>query len=540
MESMGMEGEFFKRASKEEVWKRYCGFLDLDIKGFMQVQTQMLLEQVERVADTPLGRVIMEGRKPTSLSEFRRVVPITSYEDYRPYLADQTAESIAEEPYFWCHSAGRGGHFKWVPYSRAAYDKVARYGIAAAILSSADRKGEVRLNPGDKVLVNLAPRPYASGSMFSHLSDYFPYVSVPPFSAAEEPDFKKRTEAAFRSALEQGVDYIFCLSPVLVKIGESFSEKGKKTRLSTDMLSPRALRRYLSAWLRSKLGRRAMVPRDLWQPKGLITFGVDTPVYEREIARQWGCTPYQFYGTTETMVGALQSWNKKALTFVPDTALWEFIPEEEWQKEAQDLAYTPRTVLMDGLKAGKRYELVLTHFDGMPLMRYRIGDVIKVLALEDPETGVKLPQVEFQSRANEVIDLAGLTQIDARTLLQAIVDSGVRFDDWTAKKEYEGEAGYLRLYIELKEPADSRVLERKLEARLREMDVDYRDLEGWLDQRRAVKVRVLEAGTFRRFYETRLREGAALARLKPARINPFQEDVDMLLQPATETVKVTR
>ena len=532
------EGRYFETSNNQDLWQRYCGFLDLDVRAFMEIQEYLLLEQIEAIADTPLGKAMLGGRKPSSLAEFRRTVPIRDYSTFAPYIGEQQVGALGESPYFWCHSAGRGGNFKWVPYTQAAFDKVAKYAVAAAILSSANQRGEVRLSPGAKVLVNLAPRPYASGSLFYHFASYFPFVSIPPFSEAEEPDFKKRTETAFKMALERGIDYIFCLSPVLVKIGESFSEEQRKMSFSWDMVSPGILYRYASAWLRSRFTGRRMMPRDLWKPKGLITFGVDTPVYQEEITRLWGCVPYQFYGTTETMVGAMQSWNKKGLTFLPDMALWEFIPEEEWRKEAEHPGYQPRTVLLDELEAGKQYELVLTHFYGMPLMRYRIGDVIKVLALNDAETGAKLPQVVFQARANEIIDLAGLTQIDERTMLQTIVDSGVRFEDWTAKKEYDSETGYLRLLIELKEPVDARALEQTLEERLQAVDVDYRDLEGWLGQRRAVRVTVLQLGSFRRFYEEKVREGVPLARLKPSRINPSTEDVEKLLRLSTEVLSV--
>ena len=166
----------------------------------------------------------------------------------------------------------------------------------------------------------------------------------------------------------------------------------------------------------------------------------------------------------------------------------------------------------------------------MPLLRYRIGDVFKVKSLGDPETGVRLPQVIFQARADDIIDLAGLTQIDERTLWQAIADTGVKYEDWCARKEYDHDFGYLRVYLELKEYRDASELEGMLESQLRAVDVDYRDLEAWLGQGQSVAVTLISPGTFSAFYGEKLKEGASVARLRPAHINPTELVTQRLLQ----------
>lgn len=524
------EDRFFRTRTQEDLWQRYCGFLELPVGEFMEIQRYLLQEQMKLIAGTPLGKGIMNGNTPATVEEFRRLVPITSYEHYAPYIGQCQEEALAEKPLFWCHTAGRGGNFKWIPYSRAAFDRIARHGVAVGILAAAERKGEVNFTPGAKVLVNLAPRPYASGSLLYHFAEYFSYRLIPPLAVAEEQDFRKRTELAFRMALRQGVDCIFSLSTALVKIGESFTDKERKLKLAPVIADPIMLLRLIRGWLRSRFAGRPMLPRDLWSPKALVTFGVDTSIYQDELARLWGKNPYQVYGTTEILIGAVQSWNKKGLTFLPDVAFWEFIPEEERRRSLENPEYQPATVLLDELEVGKRYELVLTHFHGMPLLRYRIGDIFQVLAPGDEEIGVKLPQVVFQARASDIIDLAGLTQLDEKTIWQAIVSTEVKYDDWCARKEYDRGWGYLHLFIEPKGNPDAQELERLIELRLRVVDVDYRDLEGWLGQERAVKVTLLSGGTFNRYYEEQVKAAVPLAQLKPPHINPPQEVVAKLLQ----------
>ena len=113
------EDKYFKTLSDDELWQRYCGFLELSPDEFMKTQKQLLLEEIDLVAETTLGKKIMGGRKPKSIDEFRQIVPLTTYDDYEPYLGQKQEDALAEKPYFWCHSSGRGGRFKWIPANSA-------------------------------------------------------------------------------------------------------------------------------------------------------------------------------------------------------------------------------------------------------------------------------------------------------------------------------------------------------------------------------------------------------------------------------------
>jgi hypothetical protein len=57
------EDVYFKTLDKEELWKRYCGFLDLTVEEFLQIQRTLLAEQLSLVADSTLGR---RGRSRSS------------------------------------------------------------------------------------------------------------------------------------------------------------------------------------------------------------------------------------------------------------------------------------------------------------------------------------------------------------------------------------------------------------------------------------------------------------------------------------------
>ena len=86
----------------------------------------------------------------------------------------------------------------------------------------------------------------------------------------------------------------------------------------------------------------------------------------------------------------------------------------------------PHTVLFNELEEGQLYELIVTHFYGMPLMRYRMTDLLKVVSLKDAETGVNLPQIAIQRKVGQTISLAGLATLDEKTI-------------WRGRKELEAQ-----------------------------------------------------------------------------------------------------
>ena len=64
---------------------------------------------------------------------------------------------------------------------------------------------------------------------------------------------------------------------------------------------------------------------------------------------------------------------------------------------------------------------------------------------------------------------------------------------------------------------------------LKKIDADYGDVEGYLGVN-PIRTTVICGGTFSRYAEARIREGAALSHLKPAHVNPLPEMVKVLIQ----------
>jgi hypothetical protein len=184
-------------------------------------------------------------------------------------------------------------------------------------------------------------------------------------------------------------------------------------------------------------------------------------------------------------------------------------------------------VLFDEVKAGEKYELVVTNFHGGAMVRYRIGDMVKITALRNEKLGIELPQMVFERRADDVLDFV-VVKLTEKIIWQAVERTGIAYQDWTAYK-VPGEP-VLHLLVELKEGHYAR--ETDIATSMRESLIDsgrspYRSsgvAEDWRDVLDfGVDVTLLPRGAFAGYMAYRQAEGADLAHLKPPHINPSEK-----------------
>jgi hypothetical protein len=508
----------FQSGNAVKIWEKYCGFLDLTVPQVMDIQKALLLEQIDLVSGSHLGQVIMHDQKPRNIEEFRRLVPLTTYEDYAPYIGQCQEDVLPVKPELWSRTSGRSGEFKWVPYTSRALERHADATLADLILATANNRGEVNIQPGSKFLFILAPRPYMSGIISWILKERYGLKVIPPPEESEKLDFQGRIAAGFQQALYEGVDAIGAVATVLVRVGESFAERSGKIKLSSLLAHPAAISRLVRALGYSRLQRRALLPRDIWPVKGLLCGGTDAAVYRKKLEYYWGKLPHEIYGCTEAGVMAMQSWLKKGLTIFPYLNFYEFIPEAECLRNREDRSYQPSTVLMDELKKGEVYEVVITNYYGMPFLRYRPGDMVKVISLEEKESGIQLPQFTFHARADGLIYLYSIVMLDEKTIWQALENTGIKIEEWSVRKEYDQDWPVLRFYIEPKQSIQAGELEYLIHDSLISISPLYDEAIREVNLN-PIKVKLLAGGSYQRYYDEKRRAGADLAHLKPPHMN---------------------
>ena len=523
--------DLIRQGRHEEVWQKFCGFLDLTLPEFMAIQKRLLREQLQLVGRSKLGRIIMGDDPPQDVEEFRRRVRLTTYEDYAPYLDEKREDVLAEKPVAWAHTSGRSGRYKWAPYTARAFTKIGEGVLTAAILAAARRRGEVRLEPGDVFVYNAPARPYTSGYALRSVAELFDFHFAPPVEKTEEMSFQERIQVSFETALRTGIDIIGSISSVLIKVGEHFAEGASEGGFSLALLHPAVLFRLGRAVVRSRLDGRPLLPRDLWQVKGMLVGGTDTDIYRERLRYYWGAEPHEQYACTEAPnIMSTHAWNRRGLYFLPDVCFYEFIPEAEWARARTDRTYIPQAVLLDEVEIGPRYEVVITNFYGGPFLRYRLHDLVRFISLRDEEAGIELPSMVFVGRDADLIDLASFTGlIDEKLVWQAIENTGVPYVEWAIRKELLGKHAGLHLYIELKEDLPAEEMAQRVHEELKALNPFYADLESFIEVR-PLRVTLLSPGTFLRYIQEQQAAGADLAHLKPPHMNAPDAIVASLLR----------
>jgi len=541
---MSKIAELLREGKTEELWQRCCGFIDLSIDEFMAIQKRLLLEQLELLKRCELGRYVVNGANPHTVEEFRELVPMTTYADYCPALLEQREDILPAKPILWVQTSGRSGEYphKWVPISDRFWEEAGQNFSAVAFFAACKERGDIPYKNGDKMLHAMAQIPCLTGTIAYKMEEELGWKFLPSLRESEGISFEERVEKGFRLALSEGMTGFYGLAGVLVAIGEKFRQGSGSTKFSQLPSQPKMLSRLAKGLIKSKLARRPMLPKDLWKLKIIASMGTDCTIYKERIKDLWGRAPLEVYGNSETAVIATQTWDYDGMVFFPNINFLEFIPEKEHFKWQLNHSYQPKTVLLDEVKAGENYELVITSFHGGAMVRYRIGDMIRITALRNENLNIDIPQMVFERRADDLIDL-GFMRLTERVIWQAIENTKIPYRDWTAHKEI-GETAKLHLYLELNDNhiATEEDVAVAVYEQIRKLDDGlyvYKDLAS-LDRLigfKPIEVTLLPTGTFTNYKNQRQAEGAELAHLKPPHINPPDEALSLL---TTETGTVPK
>ncbi|MDD6074832.1 MAG: GH3 auxin-responsive promoter family protein [Otoolea sp.] len=519
----------------DRIWQEYCGFLDLDMDEYMSIQKRLLEEQMQLWCESPLGQKILKGKHPGTLEEFRRMVPLTTYEDYADVLLLKKEEMLPDQPIIWIQTTWEGGKhpIKVAPYTKGMLQTYKNNVLACMILSTSTEKGKFDIEVADTFLYALAPLPFTTGLIPLALTDEINVEFLPHVSDAVKMSFTERNKKGFKMGLKKGIDFFFGLGSVAYYVSLSvgkLSEGSKGSLLKKAFsMSPSMLLRYIKAKRTCKKEHRDLMPKDLFKLKGFVCAGTDNRCYKDDLEELWGVRPIEVFSGTEPSCIGIETWTRDGLYFFPDTCFYEFIPKAEMEHNMEDPDYQPRTVLMDEVVPGEVYEIALTVLKGGAFARYRVGDMYRCLGLTNREDGTRIPRFEYIDRVPDIIDIAGFTRISENSIQSVIELSGLAVKNWVALKEFTEEKGrpYLHLYVELSpecvvtRAVSQEILKEHLTIYFKYVDQDYRDLKRILGMD-PLEITILRCGTFETYEAT---SGKHLRH-----INPSLHDVHELVK----------
>jgi len=532
--------DLLRQGRKEELWQMCCGFIELSLEQFMDIQKRLLLEQIELLKNCELGRKIMRGAMPTTMEEFREMVPLTTYADYLPELVEHREDVLPAKPAIWVHTTGRPTEYsiKGVPLSERFLYEFEKAAGGIGLFASCNPQGAFLVKEHLKTLSATGSRYYGSGIVGYMTQQALGCDFLP--SNAEEMAFREKIEAGFKEALYRGVDSLGGLSAVLVYIGEMFMRGVVNVDARLLLSRPKAFARLIKGLIKSKLAHRPMLPKDLWSLKAIVGGGADSTIFKQRVEELWGKRPLEIYAGTEGGVYATQTWDYEGMTFVPNLNFFEFVPEREWFKWQLDPSYQPKTVLLDEVKTSENYEVVITNFHGGIMTRYRPGDMVRITSLRNEKLNIDIPQMVFERRADDLINIAGFGRITEKTIWKAIENTGIPYVDWTARKEVVSGKPILHLCLELKDDyitSEESVALAVYEGLLK-VDRMYRyniysaygDPESVLGLK-PIKVTFLPQGAFSNYMAHQQAEGADLSHSRPPHINSSDEVLFALKAP---------
>ena len=516
--------EQLQKQQYQEIWNQYCGFLDLNMEEYMNIQKRLMEEQISLWSNSTIGKTILKGKTPGNIEEFREMVPLTDYEDYADILLRKDGDSLPGNPVIWIQTTWEGGKhpIKVAPYTRSMLDTFRNNVVACLLLATSQEKGKFSYEEGDKMLYGLAPLPYATGLLPLLLGEETDIRFLPEVKEAVNMSFSQRNKLGFKLALQKDVELFFGLGSVAYAVSQSLASSGAGSKDLASLLKcdPHMLYRMAKAKRLSKKENHPIRPKDLFGLKGFMVAGTDNRCYKDELEELWGIRPMEIFAGTEPSLIGTESWTRKGMYFFPDSCFYEFITEADMEKNEEDPSFVPHTLLMDEVVPGEIYELVLTVLKGGAFARYRCGDMYRCVGLSNREDGTRIPRFEYIDRVPSIIDIAGFTRISENGITSAIRLSGLPVHNWAAAKEFnENNRTFLHMYVEVEKGAlaeravSSEILKEILSTYFKYIDQDYRDLKKILGMDPLV-VTILKCGSFGAYSE---KYGKTLRHMNPSR-----------------------
>ncbi|XP_044194248.1 GH3 domain-containing protein [Thunnus albacares] len=405
--------------------------LEADTLNVKQVQEETLLKRLQKNQHTCYGKQYDFSSIKDS-GGFRARHPITTYEHYRELIgriaAGEEKVIIAEKPLILAMTSGTSGASAMLLSTKDTNTEFFLQGVTVCLdvmrqafpaTDSLQRTTKLFYTPTfrqSEAGIPIGPNSSTPASSRHMLNLYT--TPAPAFEVPSEKDtlylhllfaLKDPSVGTLESNFASTVFYAFT---ALQERWQELVEDIERGKVSSALALEPKVRARLEALMKPDPERAAQlrahfqdgfrgIAKRLW-PHLHLVLAVDSgsnQIYGDMLRENYcqGIPFYSpFYAATEGLIG-VNLWpeepNRRYL-LCPRSMFCEFLPESSLEEE------TPHTVLMEEVKEGDNYELVITNASG--LFRYRIGDIVKVVGFHN-----QCPIVEFQYRRGQMLNVRG-------------------------------------------------------------------------------------------------------------------------------------
>jgi hypothetical protein len=465
-------------------------------------QEAALLHIVGANASSRYGRE-HDFAKVRSVADFRRAVPVNTYEELRPYVDDMVDGSdphalTAEPAEMFTSTSGTTNRPKLIPVTPSGRRAERRVKDVWMAKLCADHPGalsgrvfylfnraEEYRTPGGRWVGSNA------GMMFKNTSAPLRRVQAVPYEVCLVDHYESRYYVILRHLLAADLSLLITINPSsALLLAELVNEHAEELvqdiydgtlrdglRLSAEQyaffrarLAPDRERARHLARILSEDGR--LTPPRYWPRLGVLCSWKGPGVRSfLERCRTWyGDIAMRDvgYGSSEFRTGLVLSDDESRNLVLPDNYFTEFIPESD---QAACLSGARQPLLLDELEPGARYLIVQTGPHG--LYRYNIDDIVEVNGFCG-----RVPTIHFVQKAKLVTSLTGEKLYEAQ-VIEAMEGVAARRPD--LKPDFyvlycDVEEANYKLCVEFDRPAGDARLQELLglfEAALGEVNIEY-------------------------------------------------------------------
>ena len=513
-----------------------------DTERSYKVNGKTLLKILRRNCKSKIG-VKYNFKDIKCIEEF----PITSYEFYEEYIEEMMKgnENIlfSEKIEYFGHTSGTTGKQKLIPTTKTSRTIASKY-MALLLNRFAYDNLKEQWNYGRALMISdIVTATYTDGGIpicsatsggMKAIKNIIKYIYTSPIEVMEIKDKDTANYLHLLFALKEKnlayigapfISNILDLFRILENNYKDLISDIKKGKINRKLNLDDDIRKKLNDFLKPNVGRADELEREFNKGfKGVIkkiwpnviyiasVTGANFSIYNDKVNYYTDYIPIYSpaYAATEATIGINPYIKKIRYVIIPDTAFYEFIPIEEIDSD------NPATFLINELKVGEKYEIVITNYAG--LYRYRLGDIVKVASYYNDS-----PEIEFLFRKNQVLNMVS-EKTNEEQLTTAIKNSMNKLNlslvDYTTMPDNSVTPGKYIFYCEFKEKISKikvKQLEEILDKELRKSNLAY-DRARNNKKLGDIKMVVLKNGTFKIIKESLLKKGVSKNQIKIPRV----------------------
>ncbi len=532
-------------------------------KNPMKAQRKTLQKIINKNKNCELGKKY-NFKDIHSIEDFRAKVPLTKYEDYEPYV-ERMLHNKENNLMFsglnvrYCSSSGSVGKPKILPKSVKDLWNMQCIGFSASVATAhhylKNVKG-IKMPPqkGPLVLI-LSGHKLEDGKQCNgagqipllYLKPLLGMFSTSPVSLLipEHEELLDTSYLQLRFALEdRNVSYLESIVVTLLTTMFDYLEENwemlcddiEKGIINPNIKITPELRKEYSKKFKPNPKRAAELRKEfekgfdtpiaprIW-PKltwahGMV--GSTLKVYVEKLRKSIGDIPIHNmgYAAAEGFFAMPTELDVHDGVLLPHCIFFEFIPiDDDVEDETEN--DQPKTLLIDELEVGKKYEIVVTNFSG--LYRYRIEDVVQVTKMYN-----NTPRIELLYRKNLDMNVANektTTQMCDYCAKNIAKRSGKDYTQFSYYPDFSTKPPRYCLLVEPKEPVTEEERQNMIEImddEFRKVNEKYQKYRGWGMLNRP-EILILKPKTYWDYREMLRAKGVVLNQIKPVTVINSEE-----------------